>query len=175
MNKNKRGGFLSTIFSLSRKAVKLANKKPVVPCNQKEQFIKLNERIKKNLESDEAENIMIKKDNFERVIISGKIFSLSPLPLMKGKWQLKIVKLNNIVKYIVVINENIINFNKYCKYQSVIHNISKEEQIEIICINNNGDKYKDIIPNNMINSDKFIFHEFRNNKEGVIAFVAEFI
>ena len=173
--KNKKGGFISTAISLGKKAVNIASKQPEIPCGQTKMFVKLNKRITKVLESDGLVNKVIKEGNLERVIISGKGFSRSPQPLMDGEWQIKIIKADDIIKYIVVINKNILKFEKYCKYQSVIQNISEGDEVEIVCIDESGKKDKNVVPGKDVKSDKFILHKFRTGKEGVLAFVAEFM
>lgn len=173
--KNKRGGFISTAFRLGKKAVNVASKQPDIPCRQTKMFVKLNERIKKVLESDGLVNKVVKEGSFERVIISSKGFSRSPLPLMDGEWQIKIIKADDTVKYIVVINKNILKFEKFCKYQSVVQNISEGDEVEIVCIDEGGEKHKDVVPGKDLKSNKFILHKFRTGKEGVLAFVAEFL
>jgi hypothetical protein len=170
-----KGGFLSTAISLGEKAFKVASKKSEIPCGQTKMFTVLNKRIKKTLSNNGVTNKIIKEGEFERVIISGKGFSKSPQPLMDGKWQLKVVEQLKVVKYIFAINNDILKFKKFCKYQSQIQNINEGDQIEIICFNRNGDKHKSIISGSAVKSNKFILHKFRTDKEGVLAFVVEFM
>lgn len=173
--KSKKGGFLSRAINLTKKAVKIATKKPEIPCSQTKMFVKLNERIKKVLGNDRSENKIIREGDFERVIISGKGFLRSPQPFIEGEWQLKVIKANNSVKYIVVINKSILKFEKYCKYNSVIQNITEGDDVEILSLKRDGDKHKDIISRESVKNNKFILHKFRTNVEDVIAFIAEFM
>lgn len=140
-------------------------------CNQSQMFIQLNNKIKEMMDSNGAETRLIKEGEFEKVIIAGK----SPQPLMKGIWQLKVIKKDNAVKYIIVINKDIIKFDSGCKYNSFIQKVREGKGIDILCIEKNGNKSKGLIKADNVKSDKFTLHKFRTSDSDIIAFVAEFL
>lgn len=177
-SESKRGGFINNAVSavhLGQRSTRSMSKQHDIPCGQTKMFVNLNERIKKVLDGDGTVNKIIKEGDFERVIISGKGFSRSPQPLMEGEWQLKVVKADESVKYIVIINKSILKFEKFCKYQTLVQNISEGDEIELVCLDRDGSKHTGSIPGKAVKSNKFILHKFRTGEEGVLAFVAEFL
>lgn len=140
-------------------------------CNKSKMFVELNDKIKKILGMNSAEIKLIKEGNFEKVTIGGK----TPQPLMKGEWQLKVIKLQNTVKYIIVINKDIIKFEGGCRYNSFFQKIKEGKGIDILCVERDGNKSRGLIKEDNVKSDKFNLHKFRTSDGGIISLVAEFM
>lgn len=140
-------------------------------CDQSQMFVQLNERIKKTMSNDGAETRLIKEGNFEKVFVGGK----TPQPLMKGEWQLKVVKIDDAVKYIIVINKEIVKFGGGCKYNNFVQTVREGKGVDIICTERDGSKSKGNIKAVNVKSKKFTLHKFRTSDGEIIAFVAEFM
>lgn len=140
-------------------------------CDQTKMFLKLNEKIKEVMNSEGAETKLIKEGEFERVAVGGK----SPQPLMTGEWQLKVIKLDDAVKYIIVINKSIVQFGGACRYNSFIQKVRDGKGVDILCVEKNGEKSKGHIKAIYVKNKKFLLHKFRTAQGDIISFVAEFI
>lgn len=140
-------------------------------CDQSQMFVQLNEKIKEMMGSGGAETRLIKEGDFEKVLVGGK----SPQPLMKGDWQLKVIKLDNAVKYIIVINKEIVKFGGGCRYNAFVQKVKEGKGIDILCTERDGSRSRGLIKAVNVKSDKFMLHKFRTSDGEIIAFVAEFM